>query len=295
MENKRVAIIFSTYNSREYVSECLKSCLNQSYKDLCVIVSDDGSTDDTIEVMKNTAKEYTNFFLIPLSHGERGVARAMAIEKAKSLGIKYIYILDSDMVLKEELISKCVNYLEKNKNVGALVIPEIAFSDYKNYYSKVKVFERNIINNAGENIGNNSIEAARFWNLEAFDSTGGINISQIAFEETQPTIRYIENGGIIKRAIFTGVNHNEKYATLGNILKKKRYYFSVMNKTLKSESSGSSKALTRWYFFRPVLYRKENLKSYIKHPLLTLGFIFMYFCLTFVGIYEIIKSKIKDN
>ena len=131
-----------------------------------------------------------------------------------------------------------LQYFNGNPSIGALVIPELAFSDYTNFFSKVKVFERNIINNAGENVGHNSIEAARFWRREEYKKSGGINFNQIAFEETQPTIRYLEVGGKIKRAVFTGVKHDEKKVTLKNILEKKKYYFSVMNKTIGSEKSG---------------------------------------------------------
>ena len=289
----RVGIIFSTFNSSEYVAKCLKSILDQKYDDFFVVVSDDGSTDDTVKVLEDTAKDYDNFYLLPLPHGERGIARAEAIKKAKEIKMDYLFIIDSDMVLKKNLLSDCVNYLKENKEVGGLVVPEIAFSTFKNYYSKVKVFERNTINNAGEDLGKNSIEAARFWKLLEYDKTGGININQISFEETQPTIRYNELGGTIKRAIFTGVYHDEKYVTLKNILKKKKYYFSVMHKTINSEEGGSKKALSRWYFFRPVLYRPSNLLRYLKHPLLTLGMIYMYFALTFIGVKEILKSKNK--
>lgn len=290
--SKRVSIIFSTYNSSEYVVKCLKSCLCQDYEDLFVIVADDGSTDDTIDKMNEAAKGYNNFKVIPLPHGERGIARFKAIEMAKELNSDYIYIIDSDMILKDNLIKDCIDFFDKNEKVGGLIVPEISFSDYTNFYSKVKVFERNIINSAGEDIGSNSVEAARFWRIKEYDSTGGININQISFEETQPTIRYIENGGIIKRAIFTQIHHNEKKATLKGIVQKKKYYFSVMNKTIESEEGGLKKTLSRWYFFRPVLYRKENLKKYIKSPLLTLGMIYMYVILSFIGVIEIIKSKV---
>lgn len=289
----RVGIIFSTFNSSEYVEKCLKSILDQKYDDFFVVVSDDGSTDDTVKVLEDAAKAYDNFYLLPLPHGERGIARAEAIKKAKELKMDYLFIIDSDMVLKDNLLRDCVNYLKENSEVGGLVVPEIAFSTFKNYYSKVKVFERNTINNAGEDLGKNSIEAARFWKLSEYDKTGGININQISFEETQPTIRYTEMGGMIKRAIFTGVYHDEKYVTLKNILQKKKYYFSVMHKTINSEEGGSKKALSRWYFFRPVLYRPSNLLRYLKHPLLTLGMIYMYFALTFIGVKEILKSKNK--
>lgn len=291
MSNKRVAIVFSTFNSSEYVDKCLESCLCQDYDDLFVVVADDGSTDNTIDKMMEAASGYNNFKIISLPHGERGIARSKAIEVAKQLNSDYIYIIDSDMILKRNLVQDCINFLDENKGVGGLIIPEVSFSEYKNFYSKVKVFERNIINSAGEDVGSNSVEAARLWRIREYDSTGGININQISFEETQPTIRYIENGGVIKRAVFTEIYHNEKKATLKAIVDKKKYYFSVMNKTIETEEGGLKKTLSRWYFFRPVLYRKENLKKYIQHPLMTIGMIYMYIALTFIGVREILKSR----
>lgn len=290
---EKVTILLSSYNNEECIDRCLKSCFAQEYKNLNVVVVDDGSTDSTTKILESFKREKDNFQFLALPHGERGVARNKAIELARAMNSKYIYILDSDMILEHGLIENCIDYFKKNKEVGALVIPELAYSDYKNFYSKVKVFERNIINNSGEDLGLNSIEAARLWKLEAFDLSGGISEKQISFEETQPTIRYIEKGGIIKRAVFTKVHHNEKFVTLKNILKKKKYYFSVMNKTINTEEKGLKKTLQRWYFFRPVLYRKSNLKKYVQHPVLTLGVINMYLMLTVIGVFEIIKSKFK--
>ncbi|WP_218015217.1 glycosyltransferase family 2 protein [Brevibacillus dissolubilis] len=291
----KVAVIFSTYNSASYVEECLRSCLEQNDQDLVVIVADDGSTDNTIQVMQQAAQGYTNFHLIPLPHGERGIARATAIALAKELAAEYLYVIDSDMVMQPNLIRDCLSYFAENPSVGALIIPEKAYTTYDNYFSHVKVFERNIINNGGEEVGLNSIEAARFWRVSEYEKSGGISEKQIAFEETQPTIRYLELGGVIKRATFTGVLHNEKYVTLKNILEKKRYYFSVMDKTLNEEKQGFTKALSRWYFFRSVLYRPSNLVEYVKHPLLTGGMFFMYVALTSVGVFELGKSILNKR
>ncbi|MDC7224924.1 MAG: glycosyltransferase family 2 protein [Spirochaetales bacterium] len=289
MSRDLVCVLFSTYNSADYVGDCLESCLKQNYPALQVIIADDGSTDNTLEVLREKADERVT--LIPLPHGERGIARKTAIDRAREEGAAYLYIIDSDMILKENLILDCVDYLEENDSVGGLIIPEIAWSAHGNYYSRVKVFERNIINNAGEDPGRNSIEAARFWKMNEYLSTGGINPTQIAFEETQPTIRYREKGGIIKRAVFTGVHHNEKRVTLKDLLRKKKYYFSQMDKTLQSESEGFRKALSRWYFFRPVLYRRQNLLSYLKHPFLAWGMFFMYFLLSFSAVTALIGSR----
>lgn len=291
MENKRVVIVMTVYNNQDIIEATIKSCMNQNYENLYLVITDDESKDNTVQVIKDCQKIYKNINLIEMPHMERGIGRKVAIEKAYELEADLLYIIDSDMRLKDGFIKECVDYLEQNKDVGALVIPELPFSTSNNYYSKVKVFERKIINNAGENVGKNSIEAARFWKIEEYKKTGGLNAKQISFEEIQPTIRYIEMKGIIKRAVFTGVFHDEKYVTLKNLLKKKTYYFSVMNKTIESENKGFLKALSRWYFFRPVLYRTSNIIEYLKHPILTLGMLYMYFLLTLIGVKEVVIKK----
>ncbi len=293
MAKKVVTIIFSTYNSADYAGECLQSCLNQKSSPINVIVTDDGSTDNTVEVLRTIAGDRNNVTIIPLSHGERGIARKRAMDEAISIGCDYIYIIDSDMMLKEHLVKDCLDYFLNNPQVGSLVIPELAWSSGNNFYSKVKVFERNIINNAGRDVGMRSIEAARFWKMDEYLKTGGINPAQIAFEETQPTIRYLENGGIIKRATFTGVKHNEKRVTLKELLKKKKYYFSQIDKTLSTESQGFRKALSRWYFFRPVLYRGENLLRYIRHPFLAWGMFNMYLLLSLSAVAATFRSRFR--
>ncbi|WXR60781.1 glycosyltransferase family 2 protein [Peptostreptococcaceae bacterium AGR-M142] len=288
---EKVCISFSCYNNSKSILNILNSIEKQDYENLSVVMADDGSSDDTADVIeefiKTAKKEYV---LLREPHLERGITRKKSIDKALELNCDYILIIDSDMILEDNLISECISYFKKNEKVGALVIPEIPFSDFTNFYSKVKVFERKIINNLGEDLGKNSIEAARFWKVEEYKKSGGINPKQIAFEETQPTIRYLNLNGIIKRACFTGLYHDEKKVTLKNILEKKAYYFRKMKTTLKTEESGSSKAFSRWYFFRPVLYRGSNLKEYIKHPLLTLGVINMYILLTFVGVHALITK-----
>lgn len=286
-----VVIVLSTYNNSDLIEKSLLSYLTQSEINLQVVVADDGSTDQTRVIIEKLRTMYSNLHTIYLEHGERGIARKMAIEEAKKLNPEFIVIMDSDMQMVQNLIKDCLAYFHNHADVGALVIPEKAYSESKNLMTKVKVFERTVINNAGHSLGSNSIEAARFWRLDAYIKSGGINFSQIAFEETQPTIRYVEIGGIIQRAEFTGVRHDEKHVTLKGLVNKKKYYFSKMSHTLETEESGTLKALQRWYFFRPVLYRKENLVQYMRHPILTLGMIFMYFYLSCICVVELIKKK----
>lgn len=102
-------------------------------------------------------------------------------------------------------------------------------------------------------------------------------------------------GGSLKRATFTHVSHDEKEATLKSLLAKKSYYFSQMEKTTSTEEKGLWKAIQRWYLFRPVMYHKENLLEYIKHPILTLGMVWMYIVLTLSAVKQTLKSFLKKH
>ncbi len=50
MENKKVAVIMSTYNGEKFVREQLDSILNQTYPNIEIVVRDDGSKDDTVKI-----------------------------------------------------------------------------------------------------------------------------------------------------------------------------------------------------------------------------------------------------
>lgn len=289
----KVSIAVTTYNNPLHIKKLLQSCQAQTFKDYAVFIADDGSTDNTVEIMNKYAKNDSKINVFPLEHGERGIARLVAIGEALKSKPDYLLIIDSDMFFKKNLLEEAVLNLDKNKNVEALIIKEIPYTRYTNFYSKVKVFERKLINNSGETVDLNSIEAARFWRSDAYVSTGGIHPEQIAFEEIQPTIKAMEKGGIIKKLMVSGLYHDEKEVTLVNIIQKKKYYFKMMNKTIETEEKGIFKALSRWYLFRPVYYRKDNLKLYVQHPLLTFGVVFMYIALTFIGGYEVMMHKIK--
>jgi len=290
----KVALIITTYNSSSYIHQLLNSLLLQE-KELFAIFADDGSTDDTVEKLYAFQRVYPSTKVLALPHQERGVARAEALKVAYKLQLDYLMFVDADMVLEDGLIRECVSSLEQRKTVGALVVNEIPVSAHHNLMTKVKLFERKIVNNSNEELDPNSIEAARFWKMAAFKESGGINPKQVAFEETQPTIRYIEMGGQIFKHMGKGLYHDEKKVTVKNILGKKKYHFQMMNTTFETEQNGLLKAFKRWYFFRPVMYKKDNVKEYFKHPILTLGMIGMYVALTAIGCMEILKHRVVNQ
>jgi len=292
---KSIFNIITTYNNAGCIGALIESIQKQDYDSYYMVIADDGSTDETVQVIEKYMETDERIILLKLEHGERGVARAAAIEVLNQHKPDFILILDSDMVLHNHLYKRSMEYFKRNPHVGAMVIKEIPISKSKNLATKVKVFERKVINNSDMILDANSIEAARLWRFEEFIKSGGINPNQISFEETQPTIRYRDMGGTIIKLPYSGIYHDEKHVTVKNLFAKKTYHFKMMGRTLETEDDGFMKAVKRWYFFRPVMYKKENLKLYFRHPVLTMLMVLMYLGLSVIAVSQIVSHRLVSD
>ena len=76
----KVAIIVPIYNVEKYLKDCLDSLINQTYKNLEIVLVDDGSTDKSIEIAKAYFDKDCKITLICKSNGGQGSARNVGIE-----------------------------------------------------------------------------------------------------------------------------------------------------------------------------------------------------------------------
>jgi|SRR5690625_823576 len=108
-----VSIIIPVYNTSEYIEHCIKSALNQTYKEIEFIIINDGSTDNSQKILEKIVKVDARVKLYKFAE-RRGVgsARNFGIEKATGT---FIYFLDSDDYLEENSISYLVKYIGENK------------------------------------------------------------------------------------------------------------------------------------------------------------------------------------
>ena len=108
----RVSIIIPTYNRARYLAEAIESALAQTYRDFEVIVIDDGSTDNTPEIMRKYASAVRYF-----RQENQGECAARNTGIKLALG-EYISFLDSDDVLLAHCLEKGVAFLDENPTVG---------------------------------------------------------------------------------------------------------------------------------------------------------------------------------
>ena len=71
MKTPMVSVIIPTWNRQNTIGKCLESVLNQTYKDYEIIVADDGSTDETVEIVQKYADKHENIILL----GQPGVGK----------------------------------------------------------------------------------------------------------------------------------------------------------------------------------------------------------------------------
>jgi glycosyltransferase involved in cell wall biosynthesis len=114
MSEPLVSIIIPAYNYAHFITETLENILEQTYTNWECIVVDDGSTDNTSEVVKLfiDSHPHYNFQYCKISNGGIAVARTAGIDRSKG---KYLQFLDADDLLSADKLKVQVNHLEKHK------------------------------------------------------------------------------------------------------------------------------------------------------------------------------------
>lgn len=108
--NKKVSVIIPVYNVEKYLEECIESVLKQTYKNLEIILVDDGSKDNSGNICDEYAKKDERIKVIHKTNGGLSDARNAGIDIAKG---EYITFLDSDDFIEEDMYEFLVKNIEK--------------------------------------------------------------------------------------------------------------------------------------------------------------------------------------
>lgn len=115
IENKNIliSVIIPIYNAELYLQKCLDSVVNQTLKDIEVICVDDGSTDNSVDIIKKYMMSDSRIKLFQQSNKGAGAARNYGLKYA--IG-KYVHFLDSDDWLDLSAYEKTHNVIEETKS-----------------------------------------------------------------------------------------------------------------------------------------------------------------------------------
>lgn len=122
----KVVIIMSTYNGAKYLREQLDSIINQTEEDKFILIRDDGSTDETLNILK----EYQKKGLLKYYSGRNmGVAKSVIDCLRKAPEAQYYAMADQDDYWKPEKLKKALEILEKEKGKRILYCSNLEIVD----------------------------------------------------------------------------------------------------------------------------------------------------------------------
>ena len=108
--NELISVIVPVYNGQKYIDICVKSVLNQSYKNIELILVDDGSTDDSYKVLEKWKEEDSRVKVIKKENAGVSSARNAGIEAASGAFVTFI---DVDDFIENDFLDYYYNMIKK--------------------------------------------------------------------------------------------------------------------------------------------------------------------------------------
>lgn len=235
-----VSVIIPCYNHQNYVEKSLKSVLNQTYKNIEIIVIDDGSKDNSVNILKELQK--VNHFILECQEN-MGVCKTLNKAISMSKG-KYIAILASDDYWDLSKIEKQVKVLETSENSEFCFTQALEFDSNTN--KKINIFPKkplsgNVLNNVF--IRQHVPAGSMIFSRKLFDKLNGFD-ETLKEEDWDFVIRSAANTKFIgiKEPLFFYRSHET------NIMKTRGRKDIFKQKVLLLTKNFNLVSPLRWYF-----------------------------------------------
>lgn len=188
-EEPKVSIIIPNFNREKFVEETMNCVRKIKYSNWECIVVDDGSTDNSVSVIKEAAKSderFKCFFNEKTTHSE---ARNFGIKQSTG---KYILPLDSDDLIHPKYVPEAVEILERNPSIKVVYCKGKYFGDK---HGRWKLPPYSFV----QLISQNCLPSASLFRRSDFDKTYGYNPHLSINEDWEFWISLLETGGDVYR------------------------------------------------------------------------------------------------
>lgn len=237
----KVSIIIPAYNVERYISECLESIINQTLKEIEIIVVDDGSSDRTADIIEKYSNMDKRIFFIKQKNLGTSAARNKGLKIARG---EYISFVDSDDWVDINFLEKHYEAVTKNDadiSVGAIIRWRKNYQKYRVYY------EEEIVSYALEH------------------KVIVCNIPQCCY-----VVNKLYRAELIKNYLFINGKYFEDILWIPEVLKKANklvtvpntnYYYRVNSNSIVKKNS-PKKQLDNYYAHRYIIdfFRENNLE-----------------------------------
>jgi glycosyltransferase involved in cell wall biosynthesis len=155
MNNIKVSVIIPVYNVEKYLEQCLNSVINQTLEYIEIICINDGSTDNSLKILKKYETKDNRINIISKTNEGLGAARKTGLDNASG---EFIYFVDSDdCIVKDALKKLYENGINNNSDIVMLDILE--YNEKNNELTK----NSDDIYNVGKHFNNKKIDFNNFF------------------------------------------------------------------------------------------------------------------------------------
>ncbi len=269
---KTFSIIIPTYNRAVFLDELLESLTNQIFKDFEVIISDDGSSDNTKTIVDNYLSKLNIKYIFNENWGGPARPRNLAIEN--SIG-EYLCFLDSDDLWTNDKLLKVYENLEKNIDVyyhnfisNNKIIGDYSCDIFSNHFTSLFVNGNRIVNSSLVvrkdkviQIGKIS-ESKELIGVEDFDLILKLAYNQLNFKKISKALGEYRNNE-------TSISSNQL-----SQIKKTRVLYKTYYHLLSSKVINKNKSLIKYMYAKELLNRGKiiSAKKYLLFALINGSF-----------------------
>lgn len=216
--NPLVSVIIPCYNHQEYIVKTVQSALASTYKLIEIIIINDGSTDDSWEVISKLEKQYKNIIAINQSNSGPSHARNTGIRQACG---SFILPLDGDDLISKDYIFGAIEEFKKSNNTKLVYCQAEKFG-VKNGFWKLRPFSLHEL--AKENM----IFVSAIFKKEDWLNVGGFDEKlREGWEDWEFWISLLKSGGNVIKIPSVGF-----YYRISNKSRRKIFDKKGKNKTI---------------------------------------------------------------
>ncbi len=188
-ENPLISVMMPTYNNAKYIKQAIESIYAQNYDNIEIIVVDDGSTDNTKEIVQ----QYKDIKYFYIEHKGIPFARNLVLEKSKG---EYIAVLDSDDYWLPNKLNTQIQYFKDHPDC------EIVFTKYKNIVDNEQIKKDRItINEKDRETAEKKHLPTALIKKSLFEKYGIFDENFQTGEDTELIYRFEKNGANLNHFI----------------------------------------------------------------------------------------------
>jgi len=183
----KVSVIIPVYNASKYISRCIESIMCQTFNDFELLLINDGSSDNSLEILKKYAKKDKRIRVIDQENMGVANTRNKGIGLAKG---EYVAFIDNDDYIDEDYLEKLLQYSNKqdiviggyrrvsldDRELMHLILKETEWSKYTFITPWARIFKREFLINNKIEFFSSPIGEDAYFNLKAYSLTEKIKI-----------------------------------------------------------------------------------------------------------------------